>query len=112
MEQVDLDDDDVLVKYFQSLMKNSLMLMNDIHQHLNLQMKLMLAVQYDLKHNREHSEPKKATMNIILIKSSIFTVCDETSFENQIDGCSVFLSSNISVRRERISKKLIRFSGI
>jgi hypothetical protein len=56
MKQFDLDDDDdddddVFVNYFLSLMKNNLMLMNDIHQHLNLQMMLMLAVQYDLIHN-------------------------------------------------------------
>jgi len=55
---LDGDDDDVFVKNFLSLMKNNLMLMNDIHQHLNLQVILMLVVQYDLIHHREHYEPK------------------------------------------------------
>jgi hypothetical protein len=61
MERIDLDDDDdddEFVRYFRSLKKNSRMLMNDIHQHLNLRMNLKLEVQYDLRHYREHFEPK------------------------------------------------------
>ncbi len=77
------------------------MLMNDIHQHRNLQMILMLVVLYDLTHNREHYEPKENDIDIytsFVIK--IFTVCDAVSLENHIDGCSLSLFNNISFKRE------------
>ena len=70
----DLDDDDVFVMYFQSLMKNNLMLMNDIHLHRNLRMILMLVVQYDLIHNREHYEPKE-NKNVEQILKRDFFFC-------------------------------------
>ncbi len=67
MERIDLnedDDDDEFVRYFLSLMKNSRMLMNDIHLHLNLQMRLKLVVQYDLRHHQEYFEPKDKRKSI------------------------------------------------
>ena len=57
LDDDDDDDDDVLVKCSQSWMRNNLMLMNGIHQHRNHQMIMMLVVQYDSIHNREHYEP-------------------------------------------------------